>query len=197
MYDYDNITFDGPNSFITRKFSDIFPLFDTFKEEYNNMPNTWKVLNNDYLESCYYCLYASYGNSTIASTDEQQFEFKLFNIIYKFGGFWYKNLEIQKYLRTLTEDDNGNFKVSELTSGSKVINNSANNPNTAPVNTSLEELKYISAQNTTNYKRDVLSAVSEYSLLLEKDFTTEFIDKFKELFITIVEPQRNVLYYGD
>ena len=100
----------------------------------------------------YYLLYAKYGNSTIANFDITQFKYKMFSTIFQFGPTWEKKLELQEKVRGLTE--------TEIMTGAKAIYNSALNPSTAPTTGSLEELSYINAQNTTNYKKSKLEAYS-------------------------------------
>ena len=97
----------------------------------------------------YYLLYAKYGNSPIANFDITQFKYKMFSIIFQYGPTWEKKLELQAKVRGLTE--------TEIMTGAKAIYNSALNPSTAP---SSEELPYINAQNTTNYRKSKLEAYS-------------------------------------
>lgn len=92
----------------------------------------------------YYLLYARYGNSSIANSDENQFKYKIFSTIYIGGATWAKKQEIQDKLRAMTED--------EILAGTKAINNHAYNPQTAPTTDTVEELNYINEQNTTKYK---------------------------------------------
>jgi hypothetical protein len=56
-------------NFRTRSFADIYTEIETFKEDYttNGIPST---LSDTNLTTLYYLLYARYGNSCIASSDE-------------------------------------------------------------------------------------------------------------------------------
>ena len=92
-------------------------------------------------------------------------------------------------LRNLSEDD--------IIKGSKAIYNHAYNPGTEPTTATLEELEAINEQNTTNYKRSKLDAYGTLIDLLETDVTSAFLDKFKRLFITVVEPQKSLYYEND
>lgn len=172
-------------NFRTRTFTDIFTDLDTFKEDYttNGIPVS---ISDASLTTLYYLLYARYGNSNIASSDETQFKYKLFSTIFMYGPAWEKRLDIQKKLRELGDD--------ELVKGSTAIYNSALNPSQAPSAQTLDELNYINSQNTTKYKKSKIEAYANLYSLIETDVTEEFIGKFKKLFITIVEPDSPLWY---
>ena len=102
---------------------------------------------------------------------------------------WEKRLDIQDKLRAIPELD--------LLSASKIIYNHAYNPGTEPTTATLEELEAINEQNTTNYKRSKLDAYGTLIDLLETDVTSSFLDKFKRLFIVVVEPQKSLYYEND
>lgn len=172
-------------NFRTRTFSDIYTELDVFKDEYrsNGIPITVSDAN---IVTLYYLLYARYGNSCIASSDENQFKYKLFSTIFMYGPAWQKRLEIQQKLLNLSDD--------EIIKGTTAIYNSALNPGQLPTTQTLEELEYINQQNTTKYKKSKLEAYAALYPLIETDVTEEFIEKFKKLFITVVEPQLPLWY---
>lgn len=157
----------------TRKFTDIYGDVDSFIEDYNTngLPT---LVSQDNMRTLYYLLYARYGNSHIASSDETRFKYNLFSIVFSKGPTWEKKLEIQSKVRDLTDAD--------ILQGSKAIYNQALNPGTAPSTDSLEELTYINQQNTTQYKRNKVEAYSLLLELLKNDVTTIFIDSFQVLF---------------
>ena len=169
----------------TRKFTDIYPDVTTFTNDYNNIgiPTT---ITSENISTLYYLLYAKYGNSHIANSDETQFKYKLFGTVFSYGPTWEKRLDMQNELRTMSDDD--------LIKGSKQIVNHSYNPSTAPSTSTLEELTTINEQNTNNYKRSKLDAYAFLWDLLATDVTTEFINKFKSLFLVIVEPQLPLWY---
>lgn len=169
----------------TRKFTDIYPDVTTFTNDYNNIgiPTT---ITSENISTLYYLLYAKYGNSHIANSDETQFKYKLFGTVFSYGPTWEKRLDMQNELRTMSDDD--------LIKGSKQIVNHSYNPSTAPSTATLEELTTINEQNTNNYKRSKLDAYAFLWDLLATDVTTEFINKFKSLFLVIVEPQLPLWY---
>lgn len=174
----------------TRKFKQIFSDSDTFAEEYSesgiNFGDYGAGFDTHQLTLIYGLLYARYGNSNIASDDENQFKYKVFTTIFMYAPTWFKRLEVQKSLRELSLD--------ELQLGSKAIYNTALNPSGQPTTDTVEELKYLNQQNTTKYKRSKLEAYGNLMTLLETDVTEEFISKFKKLFITIVQPDYPLWY---
>jgi hypothetical protein len=183
-----NPMIDG--NYRTRKFKQIFDDSDTFAEEYSesgvNFGEFGAGFDTNQLTLIYALLYARYGNSNIASDDENQFKYKVFTTIFMYAPTWFKRLEVQQKLRDMS--------IEELQLGSKAIYNSALNPSGLPSTASLEELKHINQQNTTNYKRSKVEAYGNLMTLLETDVTEEFISKFKKLFITIVQPDYPLWY---
>lgn len=172
-------------SYLTRTFTDIYGTLDKFKEDYENN-GIRKTISDESLELLYYLLYGRYGNSHIASSDENQFGYKLFSVIFMYGPSWEKRLDIQNKVRNLTED--------ELTTGSKAINNRAMNDDSAPSTSSIRELDFINEQNTQTYIKSKLDAYGLQWDLLATDVTEEFLSKFKKLFITFVSPQGDLWY---
>lgn len=175
----------------TIKFTDMFESLDTFKNEYNELPTSLKVMSDSELNTIYYLLYANYGNSHIANSDTNQFKYKLFTTIFMYGPIWAKKLEIQSAIRALSLDSD------DILLGAKTIYNHSYNPSTTPSTGSLEELTTIDDQNTTNYKLSKLDGYSRLYDLIANDVTKSFVDKFKTLFLKIVEPQRPLLFEDD
>lgn len=175
-------------SYRTRKFSDIWGNVNEFLEDYENIgiPTT---INITTATTLYYLLYARYGNSNIASSDETQFKYKLFSIIFSSGPTWEKRLEIQKSLREMD--------IEELRESAKAIYNHSFNPSTAPTTNTLDELTTINDQNVTKHKRSKTDAYALLLSLLETDVTSEFLNIFKKLFLTIVEPDLPLWYITD
>ena len=173
----------------TNSFVYIYPNAEAFAADYADVGIPQKLANPTTINTIYYLLYARYGNSHIASSDQNQFKYKLFSIIFMYGPTWEKRLDIQDKLRAIPELD--------LLSASKIIYNHAYNPGTEPTTATLEELEAINEQNTTNYKRSKLDAYGTLIDLLETDVTSSFLDKFKRLFIVVVEPQKSLYYEND
>lgn len=169
----------------TRKFTDIYGDVDTFVADYKNngIPS---LLKDDTINTLYYLLYARFGNSHIANSDETQFKYKLFSVIYMYGPTWEKRLDIQSKLRALTED--------ELLRGSKQIINHSYNPSTEPSTNDLEELPTINEQNISGWKKGKPDAYMMLWEALVTDVTASFLDQFKKLFLIVVEPQIPLWY---
>lgn len=186
------IIVDNPSvfgNFRTRNFNEIYPDIEKFKEdftEYSNVGLNPNFTNEQTIQTIYYLLSARYGNSTISNFDVNQFKMKLFSIIFQYGPTWEKNLDIQKNLRSLSD--------KELTEGSKQIFNHSYNPSAPPTTNTDEELPTINDQNVNKSKRSKLDAYSLLMTTLRRDVTEEFIVKFKNLFLVIVEPY-SPLYY--
>lgn len=172
----------------TRKFADIWPSADEFIQDYqaSAIPQKLKVADATTL---YYLLYARYGNSSIANSDENQFKYKIFSTIYIGGATWAKKQEIQDKLREMTED--------EILAGTKAINNHAYNPQTAPTTDTVEELEYINEQNTTKYKKSKLDGYALLWAILNDGVTERFLREFRYHFLVVVEPQLPLWYVTD
>lgn len=182
MWENNVISYYG--GYRTRKFTDIFPDAATFRDTAENIGIP--LSNVTKADLIYYLLYARYGNSHIAFSDENQFIYSLYMTIFQYGPTWEKRLDVQDKLRALTDD--------ELFTGGKAIYNHSYNPSTEPSTSTLEELLTINDQNTTNYKKSKLEGYSMLLQVLETDVTEEFINKFKKLFITVLAPDYPLLY---
>ena len=176
--------------FKNRTFAEIYPTFDDFKEAYTNskLPLASYVgpVTSEPVQTIYYLLYGKYGNSTIASADENRFEYRLFSLIYQYAPNWIEETKIQKAIRELT--------LNDLKKGGKAIYNTALNPSTEPSTGSLTELTYINQQNTTNYAKSDVEAYALKLELLRNDTTEEFLSRFKSLFLRIVEPDVPLIF---
>lgn len=172
----------------TRKFADIWPSADAFIQDYQASAIPQKLEVAD-ARTLYYLLYARYGNSSIANSDENQFKYKIFSTIYIGGATWAKKQEIQDKLRAMTED--------EILAGTKAINNHAYNPQTAPATDTVEELNYINEQNTTKYKKSKLDGYALLWAILNDGVTERFLREFRYHFLVVVEPQVPLWYVTD
>ena len=165
----------------TRTFAEIYPTVDDFKTAYDANPfATATNISASSVQNIYYLLLSNYGNSSICSSDEYRFEIKLFSLIYQYGPVYIEKKSLQGHILDTPWDG---FKT-----GGKVIYNNALNPNVAPSTNTLTELPYINNQNTNNYiKSDAESIQIKWELLDDK-LETEFLAKFKSLFLKIVNP---------
>lgn len=187
--------YDGTlyGSYRTKKFGDVWNTPNDFLVDYRSIgvPTTipsdiQNGSDQGSMYNLYFLLYSRYGNDVIASSDLQRFKMRLFTIVWQYGPNWAKNLEIQSKLRKLTDD--------EITQGSVQIYNQADNPSTDPSTDTSEFLQYIKAQNTAINKKGKLEGYALLDSLLKRDVTQEFLNRFKPLFKTVVEPEELLLY---
>lgn len=168
-----------------RKFTEIWENVEAFLADYKQA-GIPQLISETSATTLYYLLYARYGNSTIASSDENQFKYKVFTYIFMYGPTWEKRLEIQKAIRELD--------IEEIKKGSIAIYNKALNPETAPSTQTLEEIEMINEQNVNKYKRSTAEAYGLLIGLLQTDVTAYFLDRFRDLFLIIVEPELPLWY---
>lgn len=176
----------------TRTFSQIFPELEDFSDNYDTFQSTAgltnKLDNND-VAITWQLLMAKYGNNPIANWSEEQFKLKIWQIMFQYGPTWAKRLELQEKARGLTDD--------EILVGDKTIYNVALAPNQEPSTSSLEEVDFISQQNTANRKKSKMSAYNDLLILLDTDVTEDYLDKFKKLFLVVVLPTMTDIYITD
>lgn len=175
----------------TKKFVDFYPDADTFFDEVTDSPLYDSELTSENIVKLYYLLYARYGNSNIASSDPNQFKYKMFSIIANYGPIWQKNLEIQKKLRALSDD--------QIRESTRYINSHAYNPGEGGIvqNDSGDKvLDYINDQNTSKATSPLVGAYDSYLSSLS-NYTDTFIGMFKNLFLTVVQPEKPLWYRMD
>ena len=174
----------------TRTFAEIYPTADDFKAAYDSNPfATATNINDSEITKIYYLLYANYGNSSICSSDEYRFELKLFSTIYQYGPIYIQKKIIQEKIVDTPYND---FKA-----GGKVIYNTALNPNVAPSTDTLTELPYINNQNTNNYVKSDAESMQIKWDLMNDNLESEFLAKFKPLFLKIVNPTVPLWYISE
>lgn len=169
----------------TRTFCDIWNSVGLFLNDIQE--SGLKIeLKQDSLINLYYLLYSRYGNNHIANFDENQFKYKVYSTIFMYGPTWEKKLEIQTKIRSLD--------LEKIKVGGKSILNHSYNPSTEPTTDTLEELPTINEQNTSNYKKGDLEAYTSLWQALVSDVSNNFLNMFKKLFITVVEPNDPLWY---
>lgn len=178
-------------NFRTRSFSEIFSTKEEFVNyftEINLVPkfNSITTENRYALERVYLLLLSRYANSHIASSDENRFKLQLAAMVDAYGPTWYKKVEVQERLRELS--------VEEVMLGTKAIHNHSYNPSTAPSTSTLEELTTINEQNTTKYVKNKVEGYDLLLSLLDDTMTDIFLNRFKPLFLMIVEPELPLWY---
>ena len=167
------------------KFTDVWQTAESFVSDYKNN-GIETTISDKTATTLYYLLYSRYGNNVLASSDTNRFKYDVWATIFSYGPTWEKRLEIQDKLRNLTDD--------ELFTGATQIYNHAYNPGTAPSTNTLDELTAINEQNTSKNKKGKMDAYAMLIALLETDVTESFLDKFKKLFITVVQPELPLWY---
>ncbi len=172
----------------TRTFNDIFSDENAFITAYTTNGIPTSISTTD-AKTLYYLLYGKYGNAHIMSSDENTFKYRLFTVVFSSGPAWIKKLEAQRSLAGLTEE--------ELLNGTKTIYNHSYNPSTVPSTDTLDELETIDDQNTTKFKYNKIDAYTKLLAVLDTDVTTEFLLKFRPLFLQVLEPQYPLWYVSD
>lgn len=167
------------------KFTDVWQTAESFVSDYKNN-GIETTISDQTATTLYYLLYSRYGNSVLASSDTNRFKYDVWATIFSYGPTWEKRLEIQEKLRNLTDDD--------LFTGATQIYNHAYNPGTAPSTNTLDELTAINEQNTSKNKKGKMDAYAMLIALLETDVTESFLDKFKKLFLKVVQPELPLWY---
>jgi hypothetical protein len=162
------------------KFGEVYNDADTFYTDYTSfgIPTTISEAN---CKTLFYLLYGKYAASHFVNKNLVQSKLKIFSTIFKYGPTWEKKLEIQAELRALD--------LADLQEGAKQIVNHANNPNTAPSTTALEELEFIDEQHQTNYKRNKVDAYGSLWNMLATDVTEEFLNRFRNIFAVVTDEQ--------
>lgn len=146
-------------------------------------------IKNQSCTDLYYLLYAKYGNNPIANFDVNQFKYKVFTTIFKYGGEWEKKLEIQDKLRALSDSD--------IMKGDEGIYNSAANPSVAPSTGNTDELGYVDSQSVSKRKRGKLEAYQFLWSVLDSNVTDDFIAKFEPCFAKFVDRNVGPMYCTD
>lgn len=166
-------------------FTDVWGDAQSFLSEYksNGIQTT---ISEQSATTLYYLLYSRYGNSTVASSDTNRFKYDVWGTIFSYGPTWEKRLEIQEKLRELTDDD--------LFTGATQIYNHAFHNGAPPATSYLDELPAINEQNTSKHKKAKMDAYAMLISLLETDVTQQFLDKFKKLFLIVVQPEKSLWY---
>lgn len=165
----------------TKTFNQIWNNYTTFKTDFSTSPFNG-IITEPNLEILYYLLYAKFGNSFITNLDENQWKFKVFSTIWKYGPTWEKKLEIQAELKGL------DIKSKDFLKGARAIYNKALNPETEPSTAALTELTYINEQTATNYEKSKMDALTQLWSLIVTDVTDRFLERFTPLFKKIWNP---------
>lgn len=178
----------------TMTFAQVWDDSDVFESEYKASPlydyeaatlttpaQYHNSLHDKSIEILFALLYAKYGNTPIANADVNQFKFKVFSTIFKYGPSWEKKLEIQDEIRKLDKN--------EVIKGSFSIHNHAFNDAGDPGTDSTDPLEYINDQNTSRFIKSPLEGYILQWDALTIDVTEAFINKFKVCFKQFASPE--------
>ena len=145
--------------------------------------SSYQTMTDDNIKLLYFLILAKYGDTQIVSQEEELFDNKLWSIVFQYGSFWQKEMDIQKEARALdlTQFDTyGN--LNPLYAGSKAIYNHSYNPSSTPSTDDTNELPTIDDQNTTKYVKSKAEGLSTLEELLKRDVTDAFLQRFRVLF---------------
>lgn len=157
----------------TRTFKQIFEDKDAFRTDYTNI-SLGGFTKDETLNNLYALLYARRGNDAIYFTDEEQFKYALFSIVFQYGPEYETKLEIQRKIRNLSEQ--------ELEKGTTSIYNNAQNPSTIPMTQEFEQLKKIDSQSASGIKRSKMDYLHSQAQVLDSAFIETFMKRFDRLF---------------
>lgn len=169
-------------------FNDVFPTKEEFLKAYNNeyFP---KTISDENAGLLWALLKAKHDNDIVASGDIGRFHLSVFSIIYKEGPIWEKRMSLQSELRGLSSDE----LLKAATN--KVVMNRAENPASFIEEGTGDDylIQQINSQTSQISKASKLSAIASLNMLME-DVTEPFLQKFKGLFLTIVQFDSVALY---
>ena len=182
------------NSHNNYTFLEVYPESANFIADYKacEIPTT---ISEDNLKILYFTLVGRKGNDSILSNSLGQFKYQLFTLIWQYGPYWEKQLEIQGKLRGLTEE--------EILDGSTQQYNSAANTAT-PISQdaakhtgtlSKAELPYVNSQEATLNTRSKVDGYGLFGNVLKTDVSQRFFNEFDKLFQFMSTPF--VLLYCD
>lgn len=192
IYDYENLNRALPGqdpfgNYFNPTFADIFESAADFRQEYEQSGLYDPDNTITKIDLLFYLLYSRYGNSVIASYDVNRFKYSVFSTIFMYGPAWETKLKLQKEIRDLANSN-------ELFEGATMINNHSYNPSTEPSTDAFEALPTINDQTANRRKKPKIEGYASVLGILKDDVSAEFLDRFKPLFLTIVEPNRPLWY---
>lgn len=133
-----------------------------------------------YIKLTYALLSAKYDESHIATYDVVSFQDKVYSIIFQFAPAWSRQMDIQKALRGLSEEDLRSGGVQKVTSGY--------NPSTVPGTANSDtEIETVNAQNLSKRTKSKADAYAGLLALLDTDLTEAYIRRFSKLFMTVID----------
>lgn len=169
---------------ITFYFTDCFSDFASFKTAITDYTN--QVIEDDFLNKIYLKICIKYAVSNIRFTIKEMFIYQFCSIFDDEFSKFKRRYDINQNLKNITID---NIKIL-----SETISNTADNPNYTP-DTPDKALDYITQQNAVFQKINDLDAYARQLESLMTEGFEEFLNKFKELFVALVD--NSPIFYED
>ena len=171
----------------TMTFSEIYSSLDEFITDYNELGLLAIPFSSDStLKLIYTVLMGEYSSSSISNMSVDQFKIRLFTLIMSYGPTLERELSIRADLLSMTPE--------ELQISAKAIYNQSNNPSVRPTTDTMDELTTINAQNVTKHVRSKLDAYNYLLNLIRGDPVSEFVRRFRKLFIIVASSGVPLLY---
>lgn len=174
----------------TFKFKDLLPDFDTFVNKYNSFAPEQLNLVGDVMElqTAYNLIFAKYCQSSVAYDRPNDFYRHFYSVMWDEFDYFNEKLKLIKQLRHATPN--------ELLTEYETITNVAANNNEVVDSPLTEIIPYISTQSSSTSKSNKINAIVRGIQAYRSNEGKYFVDKFKNLFLSIF-PNYGVLYKGD
>lgn len=174
----------------TFKFKNLLPDFDTFVDKYNCFAPEQLELVGDIseLKVAYNLIFSKYCQSSVAFDRPNDFYQHFFSIFWNEFDYFNEKLKLIKMLR--------HTNTSELLTEYETITNVASNNNEildSPLN---NVIPYISTQSSSTSKANKIAAIVRGIQSFRSNEGQYFVDKFKNLFLSIY-PNYGIYYKGD
>lgn len=174
----------------TKTFIEIYPTSTDFVNSFRKSSFSSYITDDIYLEMTYELLLSKYENSHIACLTSDSFIKKVNSTIFMYGPSWVRKLSIQDRLRELSEQEITTGAVSKFTHGY----NPSDVPGTANSDT---EIETVNEQSLNKYTKGKLDGYANLLELLKEDVTNTYINKFRKLFMLVIDLDDVLTIYQD
>lgn len=174
----------------TFKFKDLLPDFDTFMMKYNEFAPEIRDDGEDIndMQTAYNLIFAKYCQSSVAFDRPNDFYRHFYSIFWDEFAYFISKLNLIKELRHATP--------TELLTEYETITNVAANNNEVVYSPLTEIIPYITTQSSTTSKSNKINAIVRGIQAFRSNEGKYFVDKFKNLFLSIF-PNYGIWYKGD
>lgn len=174
----------------TFKFKDLLPDFDTFMLKYNEFIPELLIEEHDIndMQTAYNLIFAKYCQSSVAFDRPNDFYRQFYCVIWDEMSYFIAKLHLIKELRHATPND--------LLTEYETITNVAANNNEVVDSPLTEIIPYISTQSSSTSKSNKINAIVRGIQAYRSNEGKYFVDKFKNLFLSIF-PNYGIWYKGD